>query len=648
MPSSETSPSSETRRFKGIPFQDAAAAHLSLDRVTARLSPALSGALPALLAESPDPDSSLLLFERLVSESSPETVRLLETHQFLAHYAIAVFGHSRYLGETLVQNTDLLHTFLREKKLDRSFSHEEFSEALARFRSRSFERDNSLLLARFKRREYVRIMLRDVLKIAPLAETTAEISALSDVLIEEALREAESAMERRFGLPQHLDAEGRALTTPFAVLSLGKLGGNELNYSSDIDLLYLHGDGPEPPSAPISNREYFVRLAQQVTEILSRHTAEGAVFRIDLRLRPQGNEGELAISLSNALRYYAETAHDWERQALIKVRHSAGNVPLAREFIRRVQPQVYSEQINFAAIKTALVAREKIDRKRRKQAASPGHESLNVKVDRGGIRDIEFLVQCLQRVYGGAEPWLRSGGTLFSLHKLHDKRHISGHDFHELTSAYTFLRHLEHRLQLRQGQQVHRLPRPPQEVTILQRAMAGLTPGYQLADLTLAVRERMAEVAEIYQRVIFQQQASRNLSPAEGEFQLRGCPDAALTDASQTQLVERMAENSPELARALIGSELSATGKKNLLRFLSAAYGSSRLYAMVVRHQHAVLRSLPLFEASEYLTEALVRSPDELETLAEIHMRTTAIASEGLFEVSAFLGDDQFQSGDPV
>src|SRR5436190_9546846 len=435
MPSSETSRSSETRRFESVPFQDAAAAHLSLDRVTARLSPALSGALPALLAESPDPDCSLLRFDRLVTEASAEILRLLETHPFLAHYAIAVFGSSRYLGETLVQNTDLLHTFLREKKLDRSFSHEQFSEALARFRSRSFERDNSLLLARFKRREYVRIMLRDVLKIAPLAETTAEISALSDVLIEEAVREAESAMERRFGLPQRLDAEGRALTAPFAVLSLGKLGGNELNYSSDIDLLYLYGDGPEPPAAPISNREYFVRLAQQVTEILSRHTSEGAVFRIDLRLRPQGNEGELAISLSNALQYYAETAHDWERQALIKVRHSAGNVQLARAFIRRIQPQVYSAEINFAAIKTALVAREKIDRKRRRQTAAEGHESLDVKIDRGGIRDIEFLVQCLQRVYGGSEPWLRSGGTLFSLQKLHDKRHIGGHDFHEHNSG---------------------------------------------------------------------------------------------------------------------------------------------------------------------------------------------------------------------
>ncbi|PYV55507.1 MAG: hypothetical protein DMG98_15340 [Acidobacteria bacterium] len=648
MPSSEKSPATGTRRFEAIPFQEATAARLSFERVSTRLSASLGSALPALLAESPDPDSSLLLFERLVTEASAEILRLLEAHPFLAHYAIAVFGSSRYLGETLVQNTDLLHTFLREKKLDRSFSHEEFSEALARFRSRSFERDNSLLLARFKRREYVRIMLRDVLKIAPLAETTAEISALSDVLIEEALREADSAMERRFGLPQHLDAEGRAVTTPFAVLSLGKLGGNELNYSSDIDLLYLHGDGPEPPAAPISNREYFVRLAQQVTEILSRHTAEGAVFRIDLRLRPQGNEGELAISLSNALRYYAETAHDWERQALIKVRYSAGNVQLARAFIRRIQPQVYSAEINFAAIKTALVAREKIERKRRRQTAAEGHESLDVKIDRGGIRDIEFLVQCLQRVYGGSEPWLRSGGTLFSLQKLHDKRHIGGHDFHELNSAYTFLRHLEHRLQLQQGQQVHRLPRSPEGLAIMRRAMIGLSPGYQLADLTSAVKQRMAAVAEIYQRVIYQQQASRSFLPAQGDFQLRSWMESAILDPTHPQLLERLADDAPDIWELLRGQSLSAVGRKNLLRFLGSGYGSSERYALVLRHQHEIARSLQLFESSEYLVEILARYPEEIETLAKINSSAPIASRGGLFDLSSLYGEDQFAGNDAV
>jgi len=645
----EHSEKSGMHRFESISFHDPQTARLNFERVSGKVSASLAKALPVLLAESPDPDSSLLLFDRLVNEASPETVRLIETHPFLAHYAMAVFANSRYLGETLIQNSDLLQTFLREKKLDRSTSREEFSEALARFRSRSFERDSSLLLARFKRREYVRIMLRDVLRIAPLAETTAEISALSDVLIEEALREAESTMERRFGLPQNLDAEGRALNTPFAVLSLGKLGGNELNYSSDIDVLYLYGDGSEPPTAPIANREYFVRLAQQVTETLSRPTVDGAVFRIDLRLRPQGNEGELAISLSNALHYYAATAHDWEKQALIKIRHSAGNGTLAREFIRRVQPQVYSEQVNFAAIKTALVAREKIDRKRRKQTAAEGHESLDVKIDRGGIRDIEFLVQCLQRVYGGEEAWLRSGGTLFSLQKLHDKRHITGHEFHELTSAYSFLRHLEHRLQLRQGQQVHRLSLSDYERQALQRSMEGLAPGYLLADLTTAVRERMAAVAEIYQRVIYQQQARGTLEPAEAEFQLRGRTEAAITDQSQQLLLERLAEDAPELSLVLNGESLSGVARRNLLRFLSSAHGSSERYAAALRQEEAIARSLSLFATSEYLTEIRVRYPEEVDTLAEIHSATPRLSSGGLFDLSPPLfAEDQVASGDAV
>ncbi len=627
-----------------IPFHNPAAAREHFGPVYKRLSPSLANALPGLLADCPDPDQALLLFDRLMIEGSSETLRLIESHPFLAHYAIAVFGNSRYIGETLVRNPDLLQTFLREKKLDQSFSHDEFSEALARFRSRSFEREVSLLLSRFKRREYVRIMLRDVLRIAPLAETTAEISAVTDVLIQDALREAESAMEHRFGLPQYVDGEGRALTTPFAVLALGKLGGSELNYSSDIDLLYLHGDGAEPATAQISNREYFIKLAQQLTEILSRPTAEGAVFRIDLRLRPQGNEGELAISVSNALRYYSETAHDWERQALIKIRHCAGNVALARKFIRGVQSQVYSEKINFAAIKTALVGREKIDRKRRKQIAAEGHESINVKVDRGGIRDIEFLVQCLQRVYGGAEPWLRSGGTLFSLQKLHDKRHISGHDFHELTSAYSFLRHLEHRLQLREGQQVHRLPRSEHDLQILQRSMSGLTPGYNLSDLTISVRQRMAAVAEIYQRVIYQQQAVAPYPENDNQFQLR-TPGIATADQSNQRLLEQLAVDAFELFRTI--SELSPAGRKNLLRFLSSAYASSERYAAVVRDQHAIAEASSLFELSDYLSEFLARYPEEVSSLAEINSAAPEFLGTNLFDISpGVFRESSFESRD--
>ncbi len=651
---------------RSIPFQDPASAKPILARVVNRVSPGLAAALPALLAESPDPDSALILLDRLMSESSGEVVRLLDRHHSLAHYAIVVFGHSRFLGETLIQNLDLLQSFLRERNLDRSFSREEFHEALARFRARSFERDVAVLLARFKRREYVRIMLRDVLRIAPLAETTAEISALADVLIEEALREADSLLQRRYGTPQHPDTEGRLADTPFAILSLGKLGGNELNYSSDVDLLYIYGDGLEPPGAAISNREYFIRLAQQVTDILSRVTREGAVFRIDLRLRPQGGQGELAISLGQALRYYAATAHDWELQAMIKVRHSAGDAASAREFIRGVQPHVYrfdtheadssfspglpvrraAQRLNFAAIETALEAREKMQTRRRRRTVRglPG-QTIDVKLDRGGIRDIEFLVQCLQRVYGGTEPWLRSGGTLFSLQKLHDKGHVSGKEFHELTSAYEFLRHLEHRLQLRQGQQTHRLPASKADLRSLRRSLVRYESGEpQVEDLVSVVRGRMAAVAEIYHRIIHHQQVHRHYEAADTEFQLRSRLEPSLAGQSNQQILERLAGDAPALYEIVRGHEMRGPGQKNLFRFLSSAFTSSERYAVVVRHPEAVRCALTLFETSDYLTDFLTRHPEEIATLAELGEVPARVGSAYLFESSLATA----RTGDPV
>ena len=477
-------------------------------------------------------------------------------------------------------------------------------------------------------------MLRDVLKIAPLAETTAEISALADVLIEDALREAESRLLRRYEWPKTLDATHRLVDVPFTILSLGKLGGNELNYSSDVDLLYLFGDGKEPADAEIGNREYFVRLAQSVTEILSRVTSEGAVFRIDLRLRPQGNEGELAISMSQALRYYASLAHDWERQALIKVRHTAGNQALAREFARSIQPHVYTEQINFAAIKTALMARERMHTSRRyKKPVELSGDGIDIKIDTGGIRDIEFLVQCLQRVYGGEEPWLRSGGTLFSLQKLHDKRHISGKEFHDLTSAYEFLRHLEHRLQLRQGQQTHRLPLSGMELRILRRCMEGYEAGeYRLGDLVATVRRRMAAVADIYQRVIYQQQTRRHQEVEEAEFRLRSLLEPSAADQSNQQILERLATDAPTLYETAVRRDLSHQARRNLFRFFSAAFTTSERYSAVVRHPAAVNRALALFDSSDYLTDILVRYPEEISSLDQWDETPSRLGIGQLFE----------------
>ncbi len=592
-----------------IPFHSRTQARHNLSSIRELAPLTVFAPLITILKESANPDAAVNMFERLV-RGNREVLLQMERYPYLVHYAVVVFSHSQWLGETLIQNADLFQSFVREHALDRVRSREELRESFARVRSRSLETDIALLLARFKRREYVRIMLRDLLSIATLAETTAEISALSDVLIEEALIYCDSAMRNRYGPPQQMSDDGRISETPFAVLSLGKLGGNELNYSSDVDLLYLYGSGQDLPAPSISNREYFVRLAQELTDVLSRLTREGPVFRIDLRLRPQGAEGEPAIGIQQAIRYYSSTAHDWELQALIKLRHSAGDEELARTFIREVQPYVYRGETNFAAVDTALQSRTRMSQRTRKGTISRRNDTIDVKLDRGGIRDIEFLVQCLQRVYGGTEVWLRSGGTLFSLQKLHDKGHISGKDFHELTNSYEFLRKIEHRLQLRAGQQTHRLPASKEELGILTYSVLGSEPNTEHEDLIPAVRTRMNTVAEIYHRIIHQQRASETAV-------LRLVPNPSEIEGGQSyeQIIARLATDSPGLYRISTAPDLSGPVRRNLYRFLGAARTSSSRYATVTGNPEAVERALPIFATSEYLTELLLRHPEEITAL---------------------------------
>jgi glutamate-ammonia-ligase adenylyltransferase len=608
------------------PFRDPDVARRNLARISGRVPEGVLRAIPPLLVEIPDPDAALNLFERLTESAPGELFRAFDRDRVLVHYALVVFGHSHFLGETLIQNTDLFNSLQRDKILDRSRSREEYREALARFRSRSFETDTAVLLARFKRREYIRIMLRDVLGSSTLGETTAEIT--------------DAAFRSRYGSPQQSDKEARLADIPVTVLSLGKLGGSELNYSSDIDLLFLYGDGQDAGTTSVSTREYFVRLAQAVTDTLSRITKEGSVFRVDLRLRPQGGEGEPAISLSQALHYYSHTAADWELQALIKVRHSAGDIALSRRFIRAVQPYVYREEFNFAAIETALTARDRIGARRRVAAARGS--AADVKLDRGGIRDIEFLVQCLQRVYGGNERWLRSGGTLFSLQKLHDKGHLTGRDFHELTTAYEFLRKLEHRLQLRQGQQTHKLPKSRDELGILARSMNAGGVGRPAADLDSDIRNRMAAIADIYHRMIHHQQWHEQQQAAD--FRLQTAEPGR--EQSERQIMARLAVDSPSLHKTLSSPSLDSTARRNLSRFLSAAFTSSERYTVIARSSDAIQNALDIFRLSDYLTDILVRYPEEIAGLSD-HSRLVSSAPQSarLFDDSA---EEQRAFSDPV
>lgn len=582
-------------------------------QIRATISPAIYDTVVSLLSPLPNPDAAIAQFARLVDASNGELLPHFHNNQRLIHYVLLVFAHSQWLGETLIRNTDVLLSLGKVTALDRTISAETFAERLAKLRLGSAGHDCATVLARCKRREYIRILLRDVLGIATLAETTGEISALSDVLIAEAVREVDAQLHARYGTPRHVDKAGRDLPCRFSVLALGKLGGNELNYSSDIDLMFLYEGG-------LSNREYFIRLAQQTTELLSRHTGEGPVFRIDLRLRPQGSQEELAVALPHAVQYYRNVAQDWELQALIKARHSAGDVRLSREFMRSVEAQVYRPELNFAAIKTALSMREKIDQQRRSPRRVPwALRGIDIKREPGGIRDIEFLVQCLQRVYGGPEPWLRSSGTLFTLQKLHDKQHISGSDFDTLTGSYIFLRNLEHRLQLWQGQQTHRLLTSEAELVTLARGMTREGSAVPAPSAFLEqVRVRMRGVAEIYRRVIYLEQ-SREKSGMESLDR----SSSTVGEHSGQQVMARLAVDAPALhawlsTAQLSTAQLSREAHRNLERFLHAATTSSDGYPAILSNPDTLRRALPIFEHSHYATELLVRNPAEMLLLQDL------------------------------
>jgi glutamate-ammonia-ligase adenylyltransferase len=385
------------------------------------------------LAAAGDPDRAVLQLEILLQRHPAEAKAAFSSSSLALRAAAVLFGSSQWLGQTLLLNPDLLRLFARNGGLTSGSSRELLRERLARFRMRLHSQPLPVILARFKRREYVRIFVRELLGIAPVPEITAEISALSDVLIGEALAQTESVLRGRYrGWPQLRSKLGYLYPGRFAVLSLGKLGGNELNYSSDIDLLYLYDDAEDAGAISVTAHQFFTELAQELTSLLSRVNPEGQVFRVDLRLRPRGSSGEMVAGCAQALRYYRGVAHDWELQALLKLRHSSGDAALGREFVEKAQELIYCDHLSLSAIRTAAQSLEKIQRGSNRQS----NGELDVKSGPGGLREIEFAVQCLQRVHGGGEPWLRSSGTLFALQKLHDKGHIGDAEFRELCSAY--------------------------------------------------------------------------------------------------------------------------------------------------------------------------------------------------------------------
>jgi glutamate-ammonia-ligase adenylyltransferase len=377
---------------------------------------------PEALADAPDPDLARLSIERIAHAGATIPPNAA---------AVLLLGFSTAAADFLVQHPEEAGAIAEASPRDRG----ELDLELARDVDARGPEDGLRL---FRRRSMLRIAARD-LAGAPLGEVVAEISRVAEACLEVAVRHA--ARELRV-----------------AVIGLGKLGGAELNYASDVDVIFVHERG---------HRDESERAAERVIRLLAAPTAEGIALRVDPTLRPGGRGGALSRSLEATLEYYEGRSATWERQAMIKARAVAGDPWLGSSFVDGVAPFVYPAELQPGAIDDVRRTKVRLEEYIRRR----GKELTEVKRGRGGIRDVEFAVQLLQIVHGRRDARLRSPNTLAALRALAEEGYVAELDAEALAGAYAFLRTLEHRLQIVRDLQTHDLPVDPHARRTLARSV---------------------------------------------------------------------------------------------------------------------------------------------------------------------------------
>jgi glutamate-ammonia-ligase adenylyltransferase len=410
-----------------------------------------------------DPDLALNCLEQfLLSARSPlATAALFERDVTSLPGLLLLFNTSRNLSNWLC--TDPESYDLIRMTAGRAVARDLLVEELVS-EVRCLESDTQVMVAlrRFKQRETLRIAYGDIVQQQPIAQTTRQISYVADAIVEGALDFSHRRVETKQGRIHH-----QALPRPrFAVLALGKLGGLELNYSSDIDLVLLHEPTKRSSThAAAESQEYAGRVARELIRLLTETTDMGFAYRVDMRLRPEGRHGPLCSSIESALAYYDVRGRTWERQAYVKARAIAGDLDLGRQFLANLEPWIYRRYLSLADIAGIKALKRRIEDRAAKQSEG------NVKTGHGGIRDIEFVIQFLQLLNGGALPKVRCGNTLEAIALLEQNGALTRQERSILEENYSFLRKLEHRLQIMFDLQTHQLPAGNQELAKLVRRM---------------------------------------------------------------------------------------------------------------------------------------------------------------------------------
>ncbi|HBR22268.1 MAG TPA: hypothetical protein DD713_06850, partial [Nitrospiraceae bacterium] len=486
--------------------------------------------------------------------------------------------------------------------------------------------DNARVACRFKKKELLRITLRDILKKADLTETMLELSILADVIVDESLKVIKKLLSATYGEPEK-DA--------FTVISLGKLGSEELNFSSDIDIMFVYGiaDGetsgvttPQGNTANrITNHEYYCKLGESLNRFLSANTEDGFIYRVDLRLRPEGQRGSIALPISGYETYYESWGRAWERAMLLRARPIAGDSNLGNAFMEMIKPFVYRKYLDFSAIDEIRQIKTRIDSAFKKNDIKRGY---------GGIREIEFFAHALQLIYAGKEPLLRERVTQKALHMLLQKNLIGQTDYSVLLDNYRFLRTLEHRLQQMNDLQTHSLPSNENELNALSRKMGFTGRESFLKEL----ESRRKNVRTIYTSLFREEEKAQSdgvalfdeeLSDPEvkeylGKIGLkdveRGMRNIQLIKNStyhyQTLRGRRLlGEILPSFVDAAVKSSNPDMALNHLQSFASFLSARESYLDTFKENKELIPVLTNLFAQSEYISKAVIRRPDYLEMI---------------------------------
>ena len=455
-----SSPQEAPRRLRGIAAQG----------ISSDLLDDLCGRLVTLLPEVSDPDRVLATLERLLgSVRSPlSTVTILERDPAALGTLLRIFSAGPHLADIVVADPESWEEVRVGQGKPESL--ESLRTALAGALASHRDTDGAMrALRRFKRRETLRIAYGDLVAGQPIETVTKQLSRVADCVIDAAVRIAVGRLEAERGIPRGPGGERAVLS----VMALGKLGGEELNYSSDVDLVFLFSaDGRVQGPKPCTNQEFFERVVREVVRLVAEPTPVGSGHRVDLRLRPHGVTGPLVLPLDATLRYYDLEARTWERQAWVKARAVAGDRALGEKLIAALTPWIYRRWLSAADISEIKALKRRMER----NAARRDRADQDVKLGPGGIRDIEFAIQFLQLLGGGDTPTIRTGNTIEALRRLSAAGALTDQERTILERNYRLLRMIEHRLQILSDTQTHELPTDQRELGRL-AVRAGYGPG---------------------------------------------------------------------------------------------------------------------------------------------------------------------------